>query len=61
MWIAIVVLWLLPGSALVVNWFLGEPLRRISAGDRTVSNEATTNYGLQGVNMHGDPPGGGYG
>jgi hypothetical protein len=56
-----VVLWLLPGSAIVVNWFLREPSRESLAADPTVSNSAATDYGLQGVNIHGDPPGGGHG
>lgn len=51
-------MWALPGAALVVNWFLREPVRKGPEDDPTYSNDGATNYGLQGVNVHGDPPSG---
>jgi hypothetical protein len=56
-----VLVWLLPGSAVVVNWLLQEPSKKALAADPTVSNRATTDYAYTGVNLHGDPPGGGHG
>jgi hypothetical protein len=49
-------LWLIPGSAIVVTWFLREPSRKQPSDDPTYSNDGATNYGLQGVDIHGDPP-----
>jgi len=53
-----VLLWVFPGGAIVVNWFLREPPTQEAESDPTYSNDGATNYGLQGVNLNGDPPGG---
>lgn len=51
-----VLLWVLPGAAIVVNWFLREPSREEATSDPTYSNDGATDYGLQGAASHGDPP-----
>lgn len=51
-----VLVWLLPGSAIVVNWFLRESSREEATSDPTYSNDGATDYGLQGAAAHGDPP-----
>ena len=43
------IVWVLPGSAVTVNWFLGEPSRKEPATDPTYSNDGATKY---------DPPAG---
>jgi len=53
------ILWLIPGAAIIVHWFLREPSRKIPAEDPTYSNDGTTNWGLQGSDSHGDGPFGG--
>lgn len=52
-------LWLLPGTAMIVNWFLREPSRKDPATDPTYSNDGATDYGIQGTDLHGNPPHGG--
>jgi hypothetical protein len=50
------ILWVLPGSATLVSWFLREPDRKELESDPTYSNDGATDYGLEGVGTHGDPP-----
>ena len=54
-----VMIWLLPGSAVFASWLLQEPSKQELSADSTASNQAATDYGYTGVNLHGDPPGGG--
>ena len=39
-----VLLWALPGFALVVNWVIREPLREEPSEDPTYSNDGATRY-----------------
>jgi hypothetical protein len=47
-------LWILPGGAIIVNWFVREPTRKEPQSDPTYSNDGATDYGYAA--SHGNPP-----